>query len=92
MQAQLDGIHGELKTVRQKLDDHDRRFDTIDRNFEMLGQRQELFEGELRKVNRRLERSRSSDSNNDGVACESISNPGGYIPNVQPVEPEGCRD
>ena len=56
MQAQLDGIHGELKTVRQKLDDHDRRFDTIDRNFEMLGQRQELFEGELRKVNRRLER------------------------------------
>ena len=37
-----------------------------------------------------LERSRSSDSNNDGVACESISNPGGYIPNVQPVEPEGC--
>ncbi len=56
MQAQLDGIHGELKTVRQKLDDHGRRFDTIDRNFEMLGQRQELFEGELRKVNRRLER------------------------------------
>ena len=37
-----------------------------------------------------LERSRSSDGNNDGVACESISNPGGYIPNVQPVEPEGC--
>ena len=37
-----------------------------------------------------LERGRSSDSNNDGVACESISNPGGYIPNVQPVEPEGC--
>ncbi len=37
-----------------------------------------------------LERSRSSDSNNDGVACESTSNPGGYIPNVQPVEPEGC--
>ena len=37
-----------------------------------------------------LERSRSSDGNNDGVACESISNPGGYIPNVQPVEPQGC--
>ena len=37
-----------------------------------------------------LERSQSSDSNNDGVACESISNPGGYIPNVQPVEPQGC--
>ena len=32
----------------------------------------------------------SSDSNNDGVACESTSNPGGYIPHVQPVEPEGC--
>ena len=37
-----------------------------------------------------LQRGRSSDSNNDGVACESTSNPGGYIPNVQPVEPEGC--
>ena len=37
-----------------------------------------------------LERRRSSDGNNDGVACESISNPGGYIPNVQPVEPQGC--
>ena len=40
-----------------------------------------------------LERSRSSDGDNDGGACESNSNPGGYIPNVQPVqpvEPEGC--
>ncbi len=37
-----------------------------------------------------LERSRSSDTDNDGVACESSPNPGGYIPNVQPVEPEGC--
>ena len=37
-----------------------------------------------------LERGRSSDGNNDGAACESISNPGGYIPNVQPVEPQGC--
>ena len=29
-----------------------------------------------------LERSRSSDGNNDGVACENSSNPDGYIPNV----------
>ena len=31
-----------------------------------------------------LERSRSSDGNNDGVACDSASNPNGYIPNAQP--------
>ena len=37
-----------------------------------------------------LGRNRSSDTDNDGVACESTSNPGGYVPNVQPVEPEGC--
>ena len=37
-----------------------------------------------------LERSRSSDTDNDGVACESTPNAGGYIPNVQPVEPQGC--
>ena len=37
-----------------------------------------------------LERSRSSDSDNDGVACESTPNAGGYVPNVQPVEPQGC--
>ena len=39
-----------------------------------------------------LERSRSSDGNNDGVACDSASNPNGYIPNAQvepPVEPQG---
>ena len=35
-----------------------------------------------------LERSRSSDTDNDGVACESTPNAGGY--NVQPVEPQGC--
>ena len=39
----------------------------------------------------RLERSRSSDTDNDGVACESTPNAGGYVPNVQPVEPpQGC--
>ena len=40
-----------------------------------------------------LERSRSSDGNNDGVACDSASNPNGYIPNAQvepPVEPQAC--
>ena len=37
-----------------------------------------------------LERSRSSDTDNDGTACESSPNPDGYIPNVQPVEPLGC--
>ena len=41
-----------------------------------------------------LERSRSSDTNNDGVACENSSNPNGYIPNVQvqpPVETQVCQ-
>ena len=39
-----------------------------------------------------LERSRSSDTDNDGVACDSASNPSGYIPNVQPVDDpsQGC--
>ena len=40
-----------------------------------------------------LERSRSSDGNNDGVACDSASNPNGYIPNAQvepPVESQAC--
>ena len=40
-----------------------------------------------------LERSRSSDGNSDGVACENSSNPNGYIPNVQaepPVETLTC--
>ena len=40
-----------------------------------------------------LERSRSSDGNSDGVACENSSNPNGYIPNVQvqpPVETQAC--
>ena len=38
-----------------------------------------------------LERSRSSDSDNDGIGCESASNPNGYIPRAQPpVDPQGC--
>ena len=40
-----------------------------------------------------LERSRSSDGNSDGVACDNSSNPNGYIPNVQvqpPVETQAC--
>ena len=40
-----------------------------------------------------LERGRSSDSDNDGVACQNSSNPNGYIPNVQvqpPVETQVC--
>ena len=37
-----------------------------------------------------LERTRSSDSDNDGIACESTPNASGYVPNVQPVEPQGC--
>ena len=39
-----------------------------------------------------LERSRSSDTDNDGIACDSASNPDGYIPNVQPVDDpsQGC--
>ena len=37
-----------------------------------------------------LERGRSSDTDNDGIACDSASNPNGYIPTVEPVGPEGC--
>ncbi len=38
-----------------------------------------------------LERSRSSDTDNDGIACDSASNPDGYIPTPQPVNPpQGC--
>ena len=40
-----------------------------------------------------LERTRSSDTDNDGIGCDSASNPNGYIPNVQPkppVDPQGC--
>ena len=39
-----------------------------------------------------LERSRSSDTDTDGIACDSVSNPSGYIPNVQPVDDpsQGC--
>ena len=38
-----------------------------------------------------LERGRSSDSDDDGIACDSESNPNGYIPRAQPpVDPQGC--
>lgn len=39
-----------------------------------------------------LERSRSSDSDNDGIACDSESNPNGYVPRAQPPvdDPPGC--
>ena len=40
-----------------------------------------------------LERGRSSDTDNNSIACESASNPNGYIPNVQvqpPVETQAC--
>ena len=40
-----------------------------------------------------LERSRSSDTDDDGIGCDSASNPNGYIPNVQvqpPVETQAC--
>ena len=40
-----------------------------------------------------LERSRSSDTDDDGIGCDSASNPNGYIPNVRvqpPVETQAC--
>ena len=40
-----------------------------------------------------LERSRSSDTDSDGIGCDSASNSNGYIPSVQvepPVEPSTC--
>ena len=35
-----------------------------------------------------LERTRSSDTDNDGIACDSASNPNGYIPNVEGPSPD----
>ena len=35
-----------------------------------------------------LERTRSSDTDNDGIACDSASNPNGYIPNVEEPAPD----
>ena len=39
-----------------------------------------------------LERTRSSDTDNDGIACDSSSNPRGYIPRAQTEDPQptGC--
>ena len=42
-----------------------------------------------------LERRTSSDGDSDGDACESSSNPNGYIPNAPvepPVEPQACSE
>lgn len=35
-----------------------------------------------------LQRRRASDSDNDGIACDSASNPNGYVPSTPPVQ--GC--
>ena len=37
-----------------------------------------------------LQRSRSSDTDNEGTACDSASNRTGYIPRFQPAAPQGC--
>ena len=37
-----------------------------------------------------LERTRSSDTDDDGAACESPPNPGGHVPGAQSTEPDGC--
>ena len=38
-----------------------------------------------------LERGRSSDADDDGIGCDSESNPNGYIPRGEtPAEPDGC--
>ena len=39
-----------------------------------------------------LERQRSSDTDNDGIGCDSSSNPGGYVPRAQTEDPQptGC--
>ena len=37
-----------------------------------------------------LQRGRSSDADNDGIACDSASNPNGYVPTVEPEGPQGC--
>ena len=39
-----------------------------------------------------LERQRSSDTDNDGIACDSSSNPRGYIPKADTMDPQptGC--
>ena len=54
IKADLEALQQGQKNLFVKLEDHDKRFNTIDHNFEMFDQRQTLFEGELRKVNDRL--------------------------------------
>ena len=52
LSKKVDNVSSKIDTLNENID---RRFNTIDHNFEMLGQGQTLFEGELRKVNDRLD-------------------------------------
>ena len=41
--------------ILAKLEDHDMRFDTLDHNFQMLGEKVDLTNSEVRKVNGRID-------------------------------------
>ena len=51
----LTGINESLARIESKLESHDRRFDTIDHNFHMLGEKVDLTNREMRKVNDRID-------------------------------------
>ena len=55
MAAQVEELKNGQKKLLAKIEDHDRRFDTIISNFENLGKRLELFEREMKKINDRLD-------------------------------------
>ena len=59
MNAGFEALSKKVDTVSSKIDtvseNIDRQFDPLNHNFEMLGQRHTLFEGDLRKVNDRLD-------------------------------------
>ena len=48
----LSGIEQSLDTIQDTLKNHDRRFDTLDHNFETLGEKLQLHDGEFRKGQR----------------------------------------
>ena len=52
---ELEELQKGQKKILNKLEDHDTRFDTLDRSIQDLRERHELHAGDFRKVNKRLD-------------------------------------
>ena len=50
LNGKLEEISEKLDGITQKLGDHDKRFGTLENNFEILGEKQDLLQKELRKM------------------------------------------